>query len=213
MDCKFFVERLAEFLREVHEQVKHVVLLIRQQNALLKVSLASLQALQRSVVVLGDLQQLLEENDNQFDHLFVFLAAFWLLKDLVHVHYESFNDFWRQEVLLVDVKLSEEINLDATLAVFVRQLSELAEQHEAQKAHLLILVMENVQRQQVFLKEVPFAECLPYERLTLPIELDLLEKLLKTLFTVLVLHVDVEATDLLNAADTLDPKEKLSLFL
>ena len=122
------------------------------------------------------------------------------------MHYESFDYFWRQEVLLVRVKLAEEINLNSALTVLVGQLSQLTEEHKAEEGHLLVLVMENVQRQEILLKEVPFAECLPDKRLTLPVKLDLLEELLETFLAVLVLDVDVKSSDLLNTADALDPE-------
>ena len=126
---------------------------------------------------------------------------------------QCFDYFWRQEVLLVRVELPEEINLDPALTVLVGQLSQLTEEHKAEEGHLLVLVVENVKRQEILLKEVPFAEGLPDKWLTLPIKLDLLEELLETLFAVLVLNVDVESSDLLYTTDALDPEQQLGLLL
>ena len=47
------------------------------------------------------------------------LRPFFFLENFVNVHYESFDYFWRQEVLLVRVELPEEINLDPALAVLI----------------------------------------------------------------------------------------------
>ena len=55
VDGQFFVQRLSEFLREVDQEVEHVVLFVSQQNALLEATLAALQALIGTVVVLWDL--------------------------------------------------------------------------------------------------------------------------------------------------------------
>ena len=60
------------------------------------------------------------------------------------MHDESFDHFWRQEMLLVYVKLAEQINLDSTIALLVWQLGQLAEKHEAEEGQLLVLMMENV---------------------------------------------------------------------
>ena len=76
---QFFVQRLTEFLRQVNEKVKYIVLLVCEKNALLQVSLATLQTRQSSIVVLWNLEQLLEENYDKLDHLLVLLTAFWLL--------------------------------------------------------------------------------------------------------------------------------------
>ena len=141
------------------------------------------------------------------------LRPFFFLENFVNVHYESFDYFWRQEVLLVRVELPEEINLDPALAVLIGQLSQLTEEHKAEEGHLLVLVMENMQRQEILLKEVPFAEGLADKWLTLPVKLDLLEELLETLFAVLMLDVDIESSDLLNTADALDPEQQLGLLL
>lgn len=141
------------------------------------------------------------------------LRPFFFLENLVNVHYESFNYFWRQEVLLVRVELPEEINLDPALAVLVGQLSQLTEEHKAEEGHLLVLVMENMQRQEILLKEVPFAESLPDKWLALPVKLDLLEELLETLFAVLMLDVDIQSSDLLDTTDALDPEQQLGLLL
>ena len=70
-----------------------------------------------------------------------------------------------------------------------------------------------MQRQEILLKEVPFAEGLPDKWLTLPVKLDLLEELLETLFAVLMLDVDIQSSDLLNTADALDPEQQLGLLL
>ena len=56
---------------------------------------------------------------------------------------QRLNYFWRQEVLLVDVKLAEEVYLESTVALFVRQLSQLHKQHQAQERQLLVLVVED----------------------------------------------------------------------
>ena len=213
VDGQFFVQRLSEFLREVDQEVQHVMLFVCQQNALLEATLAALQALIGTVVVLWDLQELFKQYDDKLNHLLVLLRPLFFLENLVNVHYESFNYFWRQEVLLVRVELPEEINLDPALAVLVGQLSQLTEEHKAEEGHLLVLVMENMQRQEILLKEVPFAEGLPDKWLTLPVKFDLLEELLETLFAVLMLDVDIQSSDLLNTADALDPEQQLGLLL
>ena len=108
-------------------------------------------------LLLWYLQQLLEEHDDQFDHLLVFLTNFflWHLQNFVHVQNHCFDHFWRQEVFLVDMELSEQIEFDPSITVAMRQLSQLHEQHHAQKGQLLVLCVENEQRQEVFLQEVP----------------------------------------------------------
>ena len=60
------------------------------------------------------------------------------------MHDESFDHFWRQEMLFVYVKLAEQINLDSTIALLVWQLGQLTEKHEAEEGQLLVLMMENV---------------------------------------------------------------------
>ena len=151
VDSQFFVQRLSEFLRKIDQEVQHVMLFVRQENAFLEATMAALQALMCLVVVLGDLQELLEQYNDELNHLLVLLRAFFFLKNFVNVHYESFDYFWRQEVLLVRVKLAEEVNLDSALAVLVRQLRQLTEEHKAEEGHLLVLVVENVQRQEILL--------------------------------------------------------------
>ena len=46
---------------------------------------------------------------------------------------KSLNNFWRQEVLLICVELSKEVNLETTVTFFVRKLGELHKEHEAQE--------------------------------------------------------------------------------
>ena len=45
VDGQFFVQRLSEFLREINQEIQHVVLFVSQQNTLLEATLTSLQAL------------------------------------------------------------------------------------------------------------------------------------------------------------------------
>ena len=131
VDGQLFVERLCELLGEVDEQVEHVVVLVGQEDPLLEVSLAALEALGGAVVVFRDLEQLLEEHDHKFDHLLVLLAALLLLQDLIDVHDQGLDHLGRQEVLLVRVQLPEQVNLDPALALLVGQLCQLTEKHEA----------------------------------------------------------------------------------
>ena len=123
------------------------------------------------------------------------------------MHNESLDSFWRQEVHLVVVKLSEKINLHAAFSLFIGQLSQLDEEHETEEGQLLVLMMEYEQGQQVFLQEVPLSESGADEGILLTVKLQVLEQLLKTLFRMLVLDIDIKTTNLFNRAHSLDPKE------
>lgn len=129
------------------------------------------------------------------------------------MHDESFNDFWRQKVLLVRGQLAEQVNFQLAVAVFVWQFRQLHHEHEAQERQLLILVVKNQQRQQVLLQEVPVAERCPHEGLRLIVKFQVLEEFFETLFAVLTLDVDIKATNLLDAADALHPEEQLIFLL
>ena len=122
------------------------------------------------------------------------------------MHDQCLNYFWRQEVLLVCRQLPEQVYLHLPSAVLVGQLGQLHHEHEAQEGQLLVLVVENQQWEQVLLQEVPAAQGCPHEWLRLVVELQVLEELFETLLAVLALDVDVEAADLLDAADTLHPE-------
>ena len=123
------------------------MLLVGEKNALLEASLATLQALCSFIVILRDLQQLLKEHDYQFNHLFMLLRALLFLEDFIYMHNESFDYFWRQEVLFVCVELTEKVNLDLVVTFLIWQLCQLTEEHQAQERHLLVLVVENMQGQ------------------------------------------------------------------
>ena len=73
MNGEFLVERCSEFLREVDEQVEDVVLFVGQEKAFLQITGAAMEARCCLVVVLWDLEQLLKEHDDEFDHLLVLL--------------------------------------------------------------------------------------------------------------------------------------------
>ena len=51
--------------------------------------------------------------------------------------------FRRQEVLLVDVKLTEDVNLESAVTLLVWKLSQLHKQHQAQERQLFVLVVED----------------------------------------------------------------------
>ena len=53
------------------------------------------------------------------------------------------------------MELSEQIEFDPSITVAMWQLSQLHEEHHAQKGQLLVLCVENEQWQEVFLQEVP----------------------------------------------------------
>ena len=74
-------------------------------------------------------------------------------------------------------------------------------------------MVEYQKGQQILLKESPLSQGLPHEGLSLAIDLHVFEEFLETLFAVLVLHIDIEATDLLDAAHTLHPEQQLALLL
>jgi len=73
-------------------------------------------------------------------------------------------------MLLVGVQLAEQINLHLAFALLVGQLCQLDHQHQAEKRQLLVLVVENQQRQKVFLKEVPAAQFCSHKWLFLTVE-------------------------------------------
>ena len=74
-------------------------------------------------------------------------------------------------------------------------------------------MVEDQKGQKILLKESPLSQSLPHEGLSLTIDLHVFEEFLETLFAVLVLHINIEATDLLDAAHTLHPEQQLALFL
>ena len=92
---------------------------------------------------------------------------------------------------LIGVKLAEQINLQSTFALLIRQLCQLHHQHQAEERQFLVLMVENKQRKKIFLKEVPTTEFSPYERLFWTVELKVLKELLETLLTVLVFDIDI----------------------
>ena len=86
---------------------------------------------------------MLEEYNNKLDHLLVLLRLFVFLQDFIHVLDQCFDYFWRQEVLLVDVKLTENVNLESAVTLLVWKLSQLHKQHQAQERQLFVLVVED----------------------------------------------------------------------
>ena len=72
-------------------------------------------------------------------------------------------------------------------------------------------MVEDQQWQEVFLQEVPSAECQAHKRLSWTIEFYLLEELFETLFAMLMLNIDIKPANLLNTTDTLHPEQKLIL--
>ena len=86
---------------------------------------------------------MLEEYNHKLDHLLVLLRLFVFLQDFIHVLDQCFDYFWRQEMLLVDVKLTEDVNLVSAVALFVWKLGQLHKQHQAQERQLFVLVVED----------------------------------------------------------------------
>lgn len=103
------------------------MLFVGEQKSFLHILLETCQC--HAFFPLRDLEQLLEQNDHKFDHLLMLLRSLFFLEDFVHVEDESFDDFWRQEVLFIRVELAEQINFHPALAVLIGQFSQLHEKH------------------------------------------------------------------------------------
>ena len=84
---------------------------------------------------LWDLQKLLEEDDDELEHLVMLLRALLLLDYLVHMADECLNHlhFWRHEVLHASVELLEKIKFNAAIAILIWQLGKLDTEHEAEE--------------------------------------------------------------------------------
>ena len=83
----------------------------------------------RFFIKLRDLEEVLKKHDDKLNHLLVLLRTFLFLQDFLEMRYQSFNDFRRQEMSLVGVKLAKQINLHSAFALLIRQLCQLHHQH------------------------------------------------------------------------------------
>lgn len=199
VDGEFLGQRVFELLRHIVEGIQNHFFGESQQELLLKIQIS----------LFGDRQQLLEEHDNEFDHLLVLLGLLLDLQALSQVAHQCADDFGRQERLLVGGQLPHYFNSQGVMAVQGGQICHFDEYHQGQKGEFLVLIMEDDQGQQVFLDKVPLTESVVHNRIPRGVRLEALENVFDGLLTKVSLDVDIEAGYIFDGANSLHVVEQL----
>lgn len=108
-----------------------------------------------------DSDELLEEDDDEFDHLFVLLVALLLLQAVSQVLHQGLSHVAPYDKVFVHAHLSHQ--LARLCAVFSRDRRQVDHDHRRQEGQLLVLLVELHQGDQVLLKEAPVAQRKPNE--------------------------------------------------
>ena len=152
VDGDLLEKGLAEVLRHKYEGVQGGLFCEYQQQSFLQ---AEVGGGLLGVALVRDLQQLLEEDNNELNHLLVLLIPLLLLQAISEVLHQHLDHLRLGEEALVLPQAF--VVLELFLAVLGGQFRQLHDYHGRQEGQALVLLVKNQQVQQIFLHQSPLA--------------------------------------------------------
>lgn len=123
------------------------------------------------------------------------------------MRHESLNDFWLECMILIIVQVTEHIQFVFGRNSLSWHLSQLNKEHHRQKGQLFVFMVENEQRQKVFLHKFPLANLVMHMWILFGVKAEFFEYFAQTLLTVLMFDIDIRLADLFDSAHAIDPKQ------